>query len=206
MVPKTGLRLFAEVQIVKLAGGGVVLLPNEAGTLELGGFEVTVLADEGTTDGAFSLIETGETVAGLGRRSTFIATARESLYVISGSYRMHLDGNDFDCPAGSFVFVPVGMRHTFQSAGPGSPKAQSVYPRGHAWLLRGARGGDRVGCRRVRPGRHGRALPDGDRRAGAGGLSVTEPSRIQLVLGDITRIPADAIVNAANSALRAVAG
>ena len=30
---------------------------------------------------------------------------------------------------------------------------------------------------------------------------MTEPSRIQLVLGDITRIPADAIVNAANSAL-----
>jgi O-acetyl-ADP-ribose deacetylase len=30
---------------------------------------------------------------------------------------------------------------------------------------------------------------------------VTEPSPVQLVLGDITRIPADAIVNAANSAL-----
>ena len=30
---------------------------------------------------------------------------------------------------------------------------------------------------------------------------MTEPAPIQLVLGDITRIPADAIVNAANSAL-----
>ena len=130
MVPKTGLRLFAEVQIVKLAGGGVVLLPNEAGTLELGGFEVTVLADEGTTDGAFSLIETGETVAGLGPPLHVHRDCAESFYVISGSYRMHLDGNDFDCPAGSFVFVPVGMRHTFQSAGPGSRKLNLYTPAG----------------------------------------------------------------------------
>jgi mannose-6-phosphate isomerase-like protein (cupin superfamily) len=120
----------AEVQIVKLAGGGVVLLPSEARTLELGGFEVTVLADEGTTDGAFSLIETEETVAGLGPPLHVHRDCAESFYVISGSYRMHLDGNDFDCPAGSFVFVPVGMRHTFQSAGTGSRKLNLYTPAG----------------------------------------------------------------------------
>jgi hypothetical protein len=43
---------------------------------------------------------------------------------------MHLGGNDFDCPAGSFVYVPVGMRHTFQSAAAGSRKLNLYAPAG----------------------------------------------------------------------------
>jgi mannose-6-phosphate isomerase-like protein (cupin superfamily) len=116
--------------MVNVAGGGVVLRPDEARTIDLGGFGATVLADEGTTDGAFSLIETGEIVAGLGPPLHVHRDSAESFYVISGSYRMHLDGQDFDCPAGSFVFVPVGMRHTFQSAGPGSRKLNLYTPAG----------------------------------------------------------------------------
>ena len=36
-----------------IAGGGLVLVPGEARTIDLGGFGVTVLADEATTAGAF---------------------------------------------------------------------------------------------------------------------------------------------------------
>ena len=116
--------------MVNVAGGGVVLRPDEARTIDLGGFGVTVLADESTTGGEFSLIETGETTAGLGPPLHIHRDCAESFYVISGSYRMHLDGQDFDCPAGSFVYVPVGMRHTFQSAGPGSRKLNLYTPAG----------------------------------------------------------------------------
>jgi mannose-6-phosphate isomerase-like protein (cupin superfamily) len=116
--------------VVHVAGGGVVLRPDEARTIDLRGFGVTVLADDDTSGGAFSLIETTETAAGGGPPLHVHRDCAESFYVISGSYRMHLDGQDFDCPAGSFVFVPVGMRHTFQSAGPGSLKLNLYTPAG----------------------------------------------------------------------------
>jgi mannose-6-phosphate isomerase-like protein (cupin superfamily) len=116
--------------VVHVAGGGVVLGPDEARTIDLGGFGVSVLADEGTTGGGFSLIETGENAAGLGPPLHVHRDCAESFYVVSGSYRMHLDGNDFDCPADSFVYVPVGMRHTFQSAEAGSRKLNLYTPAG----------------------------------------------------------------------------
>jgi hypothetical protein len=46
--------------MVTIAGGGVVLVPGEARTIDLGGFGVTVLADEDVTSGGFALIETAE--------------------------------------------------------------------------------------------------------------------------------------------------
>jgi mannose-6-phosphate isomerase-like protein (cupin superfamily) len=116
--------------LVNVAGGGVVLRPDEARTIDLGGFGVTVLADAEATAGAFSLIETGETSAGLGPPLHVHRDCAESFYVITGRYRMHLNGQDFDCPAGSFVFVPVGMRHTFQSAESGSRKLNLYTPAG----------------------------------------------------------------------------
>ena len=95
--------------MVQVAGGGVLVRPGEARTIDLGGFGVTVLADKATTAGEFSLIETGETAAELGPPLHVHRDCAES-YVISGSYRMHLDGQDFDGPAGSFVCVPARMR------------------------------------------------------------------------------------------------
>ena len=61
--------------MVTIAGGGVVLRPDEARTIDIGGFGVTVLADEDVTGGGFSLIETVETAEGWVRRSMSIATA-----------------------------------------------------------------------------------------------------------------------------------
>jgi mannose-6-phosphate isomerase-like protein (cupin superfamily) len=116
--------------MVQVAGGGVVLRPDEARTIDLGGFGVTVLADEGTSGGGFSLIETTETAAGVGPPLHVHRDCAESFYVIDGSYRMHLDGRDFECPAGSFVYIPLGMRHTFQSAEAGSRKLNLYTPSG----------------------------------------------------------------------------
>jgi len=116
--------------VVQVAGGGVVLRPDEARTMDLGGFGVTVLADEGMTGASFSLIETGETAAGLGPPLHIHRDCAESFYVIAGRYRMHLDGQDFECPAGSFVYIPRGMRHTFRSADAGSRKLNLYTPAG----------------------------------------------------------------------------
>jgi len=113
-----------------VAGGGVVVAPGEARTLDLGGFGVTVLADGSDTGGQFSLIETGETQAGMGPPIHVHRDCAESFYVIAGVYRMHLDGQDFECPVGSFVYVPAGMRHTFQSAVDGSRKLNLYTPSG----------------------------------------------------------------------------
>jgi glyoxylate utilization-related uncharacterized protein len=52
----------------------------------------------------------------------------ESFYVIDGEYRFHLDGRDFVCPGGSFVYVPAGMTHTFSSLIGGSRKLNVYTP------------------------------------------------------------------------------
>jgi mannose-6-phosphate isomerase-like protein (cupin superfamily) len=116
--------------MVTIAGGGVVLRPDEARTIDVGGFGVTVLADEDVTGGGFPLIETAERAAGQGPPLHVHRGCSESFYVIAGRYRMHLDGQDFECPAGSFVYVPLGMRHTFQSAEAGSRKLNLYTPAG----------------------------------------------------------------------------
>jgi mannose-6-phosphate isomerase-like protein (cupin superfamily) len=114
-----------------MAGGdatGRVLLREEARVIDLGGFDVRVLADGARSGEPFSLIETREDDAGLGPPLHVHRDAAESFYVLEGSYRMHLDGRDFECPAGSFVYVPVGLPHTFQSSSAGSRKLNLYTP------------------------------------------------------------------------------
>ena len=111
-------------------GAGVVLLPGGARRIEVGGFDVIVHADEATTAGAFSLIETVESEVGAGPPVHVHDDCSESFLVLAGRYRMHLDSRDFDCPAGSFVYVPRGLPHTFQAAASGSRKLNLYSPSG----------------------------------------------------------------------------
>jgi mannose-6-phosphate isomerase-like protein (cupin superfamily) len=116
--------------MVEIAGGGVVLVPGDARVVDLGAFEVLVHADGAMTDDGFSLIETAETAAGLGPPLHLHRDCAESFFVLAGRYRMHLNGRDFDCPTGSFVYVPREMPHTFQSAEAGSRKLNLYTPAG----------------------------------------------------------------------------
>lgn len=109
-------------------GGGLVFLPGEARAIEVGGFDVIVHADGAATANAFSLIETGDPQPGLGPPLHVHHDAAESFYVIEGAYAFHLDGRDFDCPAGSFVYVPTGLVHTFVSTVPRSRKLNLYTP------------------------------------------------------------------------------
>jgi mannose-6-phosphate isomerase-like protein (cupin superfamily) len=113
-----------------IGGGGVVRLPGEARSIDVGGFLVTVHADADTTAGAFSLIETEESAPGVGPPLHVHDDCAESFVVLGGRYRMHLDGTDFECPPGSFVYVPSGMEHTFQALDAGSRKLNLYTPAG----------------------------------------------------------------------------
>ena len=109
-------------------GGGRVLLPGEARAIDVGGFDVIVHADAADTDGMYSLIETAEPAVGSGPPLHVHRDAAESFYVIEGRYVMHLDGRDFECPAGSFVYVPIGLPHTFRTDALGSRKLNLYTP------------------------------------------------------------------------------
>ena len=111
-----------------IQGGGVVLTPGEARYINGGGFDVLELATRRTTGGSYSLIETRETGVDSGPPVHIHRDAAESFYVIAGSYRMHLDGREFDCPAGSYVYVPRGMAHTFRVLEKGSRKLNLYTP------------------------------------------------------------------------------
>lgn len=108
--------------------GGRVVFAGEARSIHGGGSERIVLADATDTQSSFSLIETREEAAGTGPPVHIHRDAAESFYVIEGQYRFHLDGRDFICAAGSFVYVPVGMAHTFSSMTPGTRKLNLYTP------------------------------------------------------------------------------
>lgn len=111
-------------------GGALVLLPGEARVINVGGFDVTVHADAATTDGLFSLIETGEREPGGGPPLHVHRDCSESFFVLAGAYVMHLGGREFACPAGSFVYVPQGMVHTFRTLETDSRKLNLYSPAG----------------------------------------------------------------------------
>jgi len=110
--------------------GGVVLLPGEARVIDVGEFDVTVHADADSTAGEFSLIETRETTVGGGPPLHVHRDCAESFYVLAGRYAMILDRREVECPAGSFVFVPKGMTHTFRTLEAGSRKLNLYAPAG----------------------------------------------------------------------------
>lgn len=109
-------------------GRGIVLQPGDARTIEVGGFQVLVHATGDVTDSAFTLVETVESAAGSGPPLHVHSDAAESFYVLEGRYVMHLDGRDFDCHAGSFVYIPRGMPHTFRVGDAGSRKLNLYTP------------------------------------------------------------------------------
>ena len=90
-----------------------VVMPGQGRLLDLGGFEMRVKADGGNTDGVVSVLEATEP-PGFGPPIHVHHDAAEAFYVLEGEYVMHLDGEEFRCPAGSFIFIPLGVPHGFR--------------------------------------------------------------------------------------------
>jgi quercetin dioxygenase-like cupin family protein len=109
-------------------GGGLVTRAGEARAIRESGFNVLVYATSELTNGAFSLIETVEQDPGGGPPLHVHRDAAESFYVIAGAYEMNVNGRVFECPAGSFVYVPRGTAHTFRVTEAASRKLNLYTP------------------------------------------------------------------------------
>ena len=106
-----------------------MLQPGEGRSIDLGGFGMTVKATSDETDGAFSLLE-AEEPPGFGPPLHIHHDAAEAFYVLEGEYAMYLDDREVACPAGSFVFIPAGMRHGFRVGAAPSRKLNFYFPAG----------------------------------------------------------------------------
>jgi mannose-6-phosphate isomerase-like protein (cupin superfamily) len=91
-------------------------------------FDVLYLATRAETSGAFVLLETQEPTPVGGPPLHTHRDAAESFYVIAGAYAMHLDGTDYECSAGTFIYIPPRMPHTFRSLVPDSRKLNLYTP------------------------------------------------------------------------------
>ena len=109
------------------AGEAYVLAPGEGRPIELGAFAMTVKADSDQTNGVFSLLE-AEEPPGFGPPLHVHHDADEAFYVLEGEYVMFLDDREVACPAGSFIFIPAGMRHGFRVGDVPSRKLNFYFP------------------------------------------------------------------------------
>jgi mannose-6-phosphate isomerase-like protein (cupin superfamily) len=98
-----------------------IVLPGQGHMLDLGNFKAEVLASAEQTGGTFSLLMTQDEPPGFGPPLHRHRDAAEAFFVMRGEYLMFFGDDRQLCPAGSFVYVPRGLPHTFQvsSAGPG---------------------------------------------------------------------------------------
>ena len=74
---------------------------------------MTVKASETDTDGAFTLLE-AEEPPDFGPPLHIHENAAEAFYVLEGEYIIFVEEEEWSCPAGSFVYIPKGLTHTFR--------------------------------------------------------------------------------------------
>ena len=109
------------------AGGAFVLGPGEGRSIDLGNFAMSVKATADVTGSAFTLLEAAEP-AGFGPPMHIHRDAAEAFYVLAGEYMIFLEDQEFVCPAGSFIYIPVGLRHGFRVGGVPSRKLNLYSP------------------------------------------------------------------------------
>ena len=97
-------------QIVHRAPGAGKTVPNPVGG------PITFKADAAQTGGAVTVFES-TAAPGEGPPLHLHAEEAEILYVLEGSVRFKLDGDMHDGAAGTFVFVPRQVPHTWQNVG-----------------------------------------------------------------------------------------
>jgi mannose-6-phosphate isomerase-like protein (cupin superfamily) len=109
------------------AGAAYVLGPGDGRSIDLGNFKMSVKATGPQTGDAFTLLE-AEEPAGFGPPMHIHHDAAEAFYVLAGEYVIFLEDREFTCPAGSFIYIPVGMRHGFRVGGMPSRKLNLYTP------------------------------------------------------------------------------
>jgi mannose-6-phosphate isomerase-like protein (cupin superfamily) len=104
-----------------------VVGPGEGRLIDLGDFEMTLKADADDTAGVVSVLEATEP-PGFGPPIHVHHDSAEAFYVLEGEYTMYLDDREFACPAGSFIFIPRGVRHGFKVGDVQSRKLNFYFP------------------------------------------------------------------------------
>ncbi len=97
----------------QVAGGAFVLGPGEGRSIDLGNFAMSVKATAAETGQAFTLLEAAEP-AGFGPPMHIHHDAAEAFFVLAGEYVIFVDDREYTCPAGSFIYIPRGLRHGFR--------------------------------------------------------------------------------------------
>jgi mannose-6-phosphate isomerase-like protein (cupin superfamily) len=104
-----------------------VVGPGEGRFIDLSAFGMTVKADAKQTAGVVSVLE-AEEPPGFGPPIHVHDDAAEAFYVLEGEYIMYLEDREVACPAGSFIFIPVGVRHGFKVGNVPSRKLNFYFP------------------------------------------------------------------------------
>jgi mannose-6-phosphate isomerase-like protein (cupin superfamily) len=105
----------------------LVVGPGEGRFIDLGDFGMTLKADADGTAGVVSVLE-AEEPPGFGPPIHVHHDSAEAFYVLEGEYVMYLDEREFTCPAGSFIFIPLGVRHGFRVGSVPSRKLNFYFP------------------------------------------------------------------------------
>lgn len=109
------------------ASEAYVLGPGEGRFIDLGDFGMTVKASEAETAGVVSVLEADEP-PGFGPPIHVHHDCAEAFYVLDGEYVMYLEDREVVCPAGSFIFIPRGVRHGFRVGDVPSRKLNFYFP------------------------------------------------------------------------------
>lgn len=88
---------------------------------------MSVKATEEDTDGAFTLLEADEP-ARFGPPLHIHREAAEAFYVLEGEYILFIEGREYPCPTGSFVYIPAGIEHGFRVGTAASRKLNLYAP------------------------------------------------------------------------------
>ena len=111
----------------QVPGGAFVIGPGEGRSIDLGNFSMSVKATGDDTSSAFALLEAAEP-PGFGPPMHIHHDAAEAFYVLAGEYVIFVEDREFICPAGSFIYIPNGLRHGFRVGGMPSRKLNLYSP------------------------------------------------------------------------------
>lgn len=104
-----------------------MLKPGEGRSIPLGAFGMTVKASADETAGVVSVLEADEPPH-FGPPLHIHHDADEAFYVLEGEYIMFLEDEEHSCPAGTFIFIPAGVRHGFRVGAAASRKLNFYFP------------------------------------------------------------------------------
>jgi mannose-6-phosphate isomerase-like protein (cupin superfamily) len=103
----------------------IVLRPGQGRVIDLGNFVMSLKVSGNETGGAFSLLDAAEP-ADFGPPMHVHHDCAEAFFVLEGEYRIFVEADEFACPAGSFIYIPSGLRHGFR-VGPLPSRKLNLY-------------------------------------------------------------------------------